>query len=237
MSLVWLDGAKVGADLFGSLAGDLHLWLVNLDQASGVRQSLMRHLSAAELQRCRRYVHQRLRNRNAVARGVLRDILARYVGVDPAQLEFEYGEHGKPALSTGGVSFNLSHSGGWAVVAVINEGAVGVDIEVLRNDLDVEALAQRYFHPREAEMVVSEQGEARRRMFFRCWTVKESYLKMVGVGLSGSLGGVGVDLKNTSKQRVMVSGSLGGANVESLVFHCDGEEVCMAPFRSTVCIV
>lgn len=92
-------------------------------------------------------------------------------------LELIYGEHGKPRLADGSskLSFNCSHSGEIAVVAVSKDN-VGVDVERLGEFKP--AVAKRFF--REDEL--SYMGQSIER-FYQLWTRKESYLKYLGTGL------------------------------------------------------
>jgi 4'-phosphopantetheinyl transferase len=80
---------------------------------------------------------------------------------------------GKPYLD-GGPYFSVSHSGDWAVLAVCGESA-GFDIELVRADRDTALVARRVFHA--GETVLAKRDV---RMFYRVWTAKESYLKMLG---------------------------------------------------------
>ena len=90
------------------------------------------------------------------------------------------GENGK--LFCGGAHFNLSHSGGMVLCAAA-DAPVGCDIERV-SDAHFEIM-KRVFSPREREYVLEPQDAAgRNRRFFRLWTMKESYLKMTGEGLS-----------------------------------------------------
>lgn len=85
--------------------------------------------------------------------------------------------------------YNLSHSGRWVVLA-FGSSPVGVDVEQLRPDTDVDAMASRFFCREEQEFI--RQGPDARRRFFEVWTRKESYLKYLGTGLKKSLTSFGV---------------------------------------------
>ena len=94
----------------------------------------------------------------------------------------ETGPWGKPRIREWpDFHYNLSHSGNFAVIA-FGESPVGVDVERLRRDADIRALAARFFAPEEQAYA----GEDRDR-FFEVWTKKESYLKYLGTGLTGKL--------------------------------------------------
>src|ERR1700722_9480355 len=91
------------------------------------------------------------RNRFVVARGVLRELLGRYLQQSPESLAFSYGPHGKPALSgeyaSSGLWFNLSHSAGLAVYAIARERNLGIDVEHIRPESAGDEIAERFFSP------------------------------------------------------------------------------------------
>ena len=80
------------------------------------------------------------------------------------------------------IHFSLSHSGTMAMCA-ISDKPVGCDVERQRQrDLDI---AKRFFAKEEYELIKSQPTEQEQTsMFFRIWTLKESFLKMIGSGLS-----------------------------------------------------
>jgi 4'-phosphopantetheinyl transferase len=120
----------------------------------------------------------------------MRDILSRYVGRPPHTLLFGTGRHGKPYLrGPGAPKFNLSHTDGWALLAVC-DSEVGVDVERIRTDLDPVALAERFFSRREV-VAVRSGGPA---LFFRYWVCKESYAKALGKGLRNGMPEVALTL-------------------------------------------
>ena len=96
-----------------------------------------------------------------------------------ADVELTYGEYGKPYLAGGGTFFSLAHSGGWALCTVADR-EVGCDVELMRPvGLKV---AERFFDPAEfAEISASPDPLT---LFFRCWTIKESYMKATGLGMN-----------------------------------------------------
>ena len=101
------------------------------------------------------------------------------MGMPPQTVVFHLGSQGKPSVD-GPWQFNLSHSGTWALCAVVRDLPVGVDIEVLRNMADAEDLAERFFTPVEARMV--QAANPRERHFFTVWTRKEAFVKANGQG-------------------------------------------------------
>jgi 4'-phosphopantetheinyl transferase len=176
----------------------LHVWRVSLDQREAALQRFSESLSADERLRAERFHFPRGRDHFVAARGALRDILSRYVGLAPGLLRFSYERYGKPVLSreTGGelLRFNLSHSHGLALCAVTRGREVGVDLEHVREDFAGPEIAERFFSPREVSALRALPPGARTSAFFDCWTRKEAYIKARGEGLSHPLRGFTVSL-------------------------------------------
>ena len=166
----------------------VHVWRAALDQTPPVLQALSCILSTDETVRAAKYIFQKDRDHFVVARGVLRNILSRYLNVAPEHLSFEYDEYGKPALSdaSGGQSlrFNLSHSQGLALYALTIDRQIGINTEFIREDLELEQIAQQFFSQHEVAMLRALPAHLRADGFFNCWTRKEAYIKAVGLGFS-----------------------------------------------------
>lgn len=77
--------------------------------------------------------------------------------------------------------FSLSHSGNWVVLAC-GSTEVGVDVERVRENTDVDRIAGRFFAPEERDYLRRDPARMRER-FFEVWTKKESYGKFLGTGL------------------------------------------------------
>ena len=76
--------------------------------------------------------------------------------------------------------FNISHSGDYAVLA-LSDGRVGIDVEKIR-PVDFK-IAEACFHGKELESF-NFDPDKRPENFYRLWTLKESFIKAVGQGLS-----------------------------------------------------
>ena len=171
--------------------GEIHLWLASLQPPAAQLQQLWSTLSEAEQARAERFHFEKDRRRFIVARGALRSLLGRYLGQPPRQIEFRYGPQGKPALIDpaleAGLHFNLSHSHELALVAVVCQPEIGVDIEHIRPLADLDALARRTFSSHENQALQALPPELRLEGFYNCWTRKEAYIKADGAGLSQPL--------------------------------------------------
>lgn len=104
----------------------------------------------------------------------------RTLGVTPPE-SLVLAPGGKPQLPGGKVQFNLSHSGVWAICA-LGDTELGCDVErISPTDLK----AARRFCPSERAAILAEPSEeARRKLFYRFWTLKESFLKATGQGMA-----------------------------------------------------
>ena len=124
---------------------------------------------------------------------LLGEVMVRYLlrelwGLESQKYLIRKGEHGKPYIEGTGLSvcFNLSHSGNY-IVAAFSDLEVGVDFDhVVGMRLEV---ARRFFHPAEIDRLECLTEELQSELFFSYWSVKESYLKYTGSGLSMPLSG------------------------------------------------
>jgi len=170
--------------------GEVHVWRASLDaEETGGADGFARLgdcLSHDERERGSRYVSAAHGRDFLMARGLLRLVLSRYLGADPAALQFTYGPHGKPALAIAGASwlrFNVSHSGRVALYAIARDREVGVDVEHLRPELATWQLASAFFAEAEVRALRQLGDDLRPDAFFACWTRKEAYVKATGEGL------------------------------------------------------
>jgi 4'-phosphopantetheinyl transferase len=174
----------------------IDLWIVDLQVSDQILQRAYDILSDDELQRAQRFRFPADSRRFVIARSTLRKILARYLQTAPQSLEFEYTEHGKPKLTRPltNVRFNASRSREKALIACTMGREVGVDIEWIHRDLEIDDLARRFFTAAENEKLQTFSAEHRHEAFLRCWTCKEAFVKAVGKGLSVSLNTFDVSL-------------------------------------------
>lgn len=174
-------------DLLQPAYNEIHVWTVALD---GVDDGLLAEsgiLSPDELDRARRYRFERDRRRFVVSRAALRHLLGSYLGIDRGSVLLHPGPHGKLRLArdtSSRLCFNASRSEDLAVFAVGHDREIGVDVERVREDIDLEPLARRVLNVAELREFGQLEPEVRRRAFYRCWTRKEACLKALGAGLT-----------------------------------------------------
>jgi 4'-phosphopantetheinyl transferase len=139
------------------------VWTIALDEP---REPL---LSSEEQARAARFHFERDRVRWTCARSALRAILAPRLNLAPLEIRFTAGPHGKPAAE--GIEFSLSHSHGWAMIAVSECAPVGIDLEKIRPEVDIAKLLHRIG---ETELT----GPAAE--LFQVWARREARTKALG---------------------------------------------------------
>lgn len=142
----------------------------------------------------RRYGNAQVRRTKLLGETMTRQLLGAQFGLDAKHCRIVKGEHGKPYVEgVENVFFNLSHSGDF-IVCAISDREIGIDIE--RIGKVRMAVARRFYHPGEVSVLESLSGDSQIDLFFRYWSVKESFLKYTGSGLSSPLSGFQVCFQN-----------------------------------------
>ncbi len=200
------SGFQIEAPL--SLPDDeVQLWRIDLEAVGADESRWRKTLSPDELDRASRFHFPRDRQRFSASRSQLRILLAGYLGIDAAAVSFSYSEKGKPSLGAAhagsNLQFNISHSGGVTLLAFTRDREIGVDVEQVRSDFDVLAIARRFFSPKEQTQLADLPAEKSVQAFFRCWTRKEAYIKATGDGLSVPLTQFDVDLDSAEANALL----------------------------------
>jgi 4'-phosphopantetheinyl transferase len=161
----------------------VHVWRAEVDGWSGCHDEL----SDEERARAARFRFERDRGRWMAARILVRRVLARYLGVTPRTLTLGADQDRRPLVlwppDAEWLGFSLSHAGDTALVAVTRGESVGVDVEEVRADVDVVAVAQRAFGRVVAGELAREPEPRRTQRFFEVWTREEARGKCRGTGL------------------------------------------------------
>lgn len=123
--------------------------------------------------------------------GMLVDYCLQMFGIREKDAKYIFGKNGKPEFECinadfarmKNVHFNVSHSGSIAICSW-GDIPVGVDIEKVEAGRN-ESIPYNMLAREEVQYLYSVQGELKRQdAFYRMWTLKESFVKVLGVGLS-----------------------------------------------------
>jgi hypothetical protein len=130
-------------------------------------------LSPDEIARALRFHFEKDRLHFTGCRSALRGLLAKYLAIPAAEIRFEYTTSGKPRLAAAqnpsALQFNVSHSAGMALIAIGSEHRLGIDIEKIRENVDVSALSERFFSLRERVGLRALPNHLRVPGFFACF--------------------------------------------------------------------
>jgi 4'-phosphopantetheinyl transferase len=166
---------------------EIQIWIVEVGAPDVDNARHAEILAPAERTRAARFRSESDRDCFIQRRAALRMILAGYLGVAPRDVAFTANEFGKPSVvappASAGLSFNASHSGTVAAIAVARAGRIGIDVERLRPMADAASIAARFFAAAEAAALAALEPHDRVEGFFNAWTRKEAVVKAVGRGL------------------------------------------------------
>jgi 4'-phosphopantetheinyl transferase len=178
-------------NLSGPRSDEAHVWRARLSAPPDRDYRAILAPGERERADCFRLIEDRLRY--TATRALLRIILGGYLGLDPHLLCFSYGQFGKPFLAAAqnfsGITFNVAHSGDYSLLAFGAGRDVGIDIEHLRADRNVEQLARAMFAPSRYGEFLARPEALRKKDFLQEWARREAVGKAQGSGisLSGSL--------------------------------------------------
>lgn len=173
------------------LKQEIHIWVVNLKEHSHNYRKFYASLSVDEKNKVNFYKFEKDQYQYVVTRGILRNILSRYLIIQPEDIEFSYTYYGKPYLNKRiihkSIYFNVSHSEDLALLIFSQEREVGIDLEKKRPIEDIEIIVKYFFSDKEIFIFQSLPSPEKLKAFFRAWTRKEALIKAVGDGLSYDL--------------------------------------------------
>ena len=159
------------------------------------------------------------RKQSVIAWIALLNLLVRHL--EPKDIVFGKNVFGKPFLKNNKIFFNISHSAEKIAIA-ISDKQIGVDIEkIAEHNLKI---AKRCFVKQEEEFVFSGQTQEEiKKRFYVIWTLKESYLKYKGVGLTEKLNSFSIDLtgvmgvdspNNPQKNKIKITSNVFNQDVD-----------------------
>lgn len=191
---------------------DLQIWQVSLESTDATVARLTQLLSLDEQDRARRFHFERDRRRYIVARGTLRKLLGSYLDCAPSIIRFNYAAQGKPALATQPperqLYFNVSHSQESALFAFVWNREIGVDIEAIRSEVEIESIFPSISSSEEQASWKTVPAAAKRAAFFSLWSRKEALVKAIGQGIGYPLQEVTVGFSLHLPQQIRLAHTL-----------------------------
>ncbi|HCK32190.1 MAG: hypothetical protein CMH32_02345 [Micavibrio sp.] len=180
----------------------IHLWHFlhpNDGQESGI-DVVDSFLDQTEIAKCTKIRNAEAKAQFIYSRAFLRNILSQYTGIKPKELSFKTGEWGKPHIAQNTpIKFNLSHTHGLTSIVITNNIECGIDIEQTQKiGQDYLNLAPRIMDECELEYFNTLDANQKPSNFVSIWTIKESYIKTLGMGLSYNLTDIHIDAPNSA---------------------------------------
>ena len=122
---------------------------------------------------------------------IVRRLLADHLDIPADQLRIEKDLWGQPRVTlrdevgmVGQVEISIAHAGSFLAFGVADGRKIGIDIEIIADEHDDEALARDFLTPAEYAQLLDLPAAERREAIYEFWTAKEAYLKAVGLGLA-----------------------------------------------------
>lgn len=139
-------------------------------------------VSIERREKINRFMRKEDADRSLAADILIRQALIENIDIKNEDISFHYNTYGKPYFAHNPpVYFSLSHSGNW-VVCAISEQEIGIDVEKIdKIDLNI---AKSFFAKKEYSDLMEKDDSKKKEYFYVLWTLKESYIKARGRGLS-----------------------------------------------------
>ena len=169
------------------LSSGADIWRIRVSSDASQLKNFSTFLLVDELAKADRYHQEKDRRRFITSRAALRIILAKYLPIQPRDIQFKPGTNKKPFVQNNGninLHYNISHSGEWILVAVGNYG-IGVDVEKINPDFHYEDIFPLSFS--DAEIEIIRKSSSSRKDFYLYWTRKEALTKATAKGLDHHL--------------------------------------------------
>ncbi len=170
-------------------------------------QDYMTYLSDDEIQRVDNINNKIKKNQFVISRAIVKKLLSKYLSKIPNQIEFSYNKHGKPFVpekyNNHSLEFNISHSDIYGLIAITLYYKIGVDIQRVNHDINIDSLSERFFSEDEKEQLMKFDKNKRADVFHNCWVKKESFIKAIGSGVAYGLDNFSVSLEENHRNYVL----------------------------------
>jgi 4'-phosphopantetheinyl transferase len=171
-------------------ADEAHVWYAKTADCDtpALRNYYRSILSAEESARLERLAFDYLKLEYLITRALCRTVLSAYANVSPSVWRFGANPYGRPEIALRRPSlrlrFNLTNATSLVACIVTQDVDAGIDAEELNRRGETVAIADRYFSSTELKALHALPKDRQRYRFFELWTLKESYVKARGMGLS-----------------------------------------------------
>lgn len=168
---------------FSHEIGTVQIWSIDLDAKDSIRDACLNALSEKEQKNISFFKFKRVQENYIISQGGLKLLLSNYLNIPTSEVKLGKHKKGKPySVDNPQLHFNMSNSGKKVVYAFSMDEELGIDLEQLRALHDLNELIQKNYTKKEQEYINKRADQVSFR-FFKFWTIKEAYLKAIGVGM------------------------------------------------------
>jgi len=159
----------------------IYLAKINIALSQKNLNTLLQLISEENQDKCSRFKFKEDVLRTLYGELTVRHVLCKQFRFKNEDIKILKSNEGKPYIEDNSIYFNITHAGDF-VVCVFSDQEVGIDLEQI-NEIDLK-IAQRFFCQSEYEDLLAQKVENHLDYFYSLWTLKESYVKWLGTGIS-----------------------------------------------------
>lgn len=150
----------------------------------------------------KKFINKKDKVRTLIGEILIRTIIVEELDISNKYIKFEKNQYGKPYLKEHQkFNFNISHSGEY-VLCVIDNKLIGIDVEEVKH-IEYEEIAKSFFSISEFDYIIKNDSKIRLSKFYEIWTLKESYIKCCGQGLTIPLKSFSIDIDKYENIKVI----------------------------------
>lgn len=167
------------------------VFLVAMQELDPHFLTLFSYLSYEEKIRMNRLLRESLKRQYVISHGFLRLLLGKYLAIVPSKIQYNYNKFKKPfCIQDPSLYFNMSHSNNYIAYVFSYGYRAGIDIEFIKYIPKIENLFSSIASPQEGFLFEKQNEIDKTYFFYKTWTIKEAFLKALGVGLTYPLSDV-----------------------------------------------
>lgn len=150
----------------------------------------------------KKFINKKDKVRTLIGEILIRTIIIEKLEISNKSIKFDKNKYGKPYLKDYlDFNFNISHSGEYVLCAIDNK-PIGIDVEEVKH-IKYEDIAKNFFTTKEYSYIINEDFNFRLNNFYEIWTLKESYIKCLGQGLSVPLKSFNIEIEQYENIKVI----------------------------------
>lgn len=162
-------------------------------------------LNLEKRNKIKNFLNKKDKIRGVISELLIKKLVSERLDNKMENIEFYKNEYGKPYIKNHPeLKFNISHSGDFVICAIDTE-PVGIDIEEIRQ-FEYKTIVKRYFSIEEFNYINKQEVDSSLNRFYEIWTLKESYIKCCGKGLSIPLKSFSIHIDKYKSIKVTIDG-------------------------------